>query len=1082
MKKAGVSVLVLFLILFMNIFCVNAVQIYLNGSQIDQIVEQVRIIKGWSTGPIYHFGGTGGTSVNTLDQICFLANYSNHPLVYGKRIISASYIALGPGTETNAGFSSCSNDMIISYQNSNWQNYSACGNLYLKLSPQTEYIICDVEYAPLSGCKNLVFYDYFSTDPNNNPTQWTVTHNPAYQSSIGNSGIWENNKFTLTKAVDNVQASLVPKYTLNSKNWSVEFDFSRKDEVTSDWGMADGIYLNFYGYLLALENIETPPDSGSTPGFVFLRNHASTKKQDNRIADGNTHHALINFDNGHITLKLDNDASNIIDYVIPNINYPNSVLDISASCGVINAKQIIDNFKVYDNTCPAKTCASDYPGLCGGSLADGIGGTLNCSTNCPSGQQCNIESGVCYTPNLGHTCIDTNQTIIKLSSPSLGNGSLFNSTGDYSICFNEIFGYNYSKNIHECNINNTPILYLNSSENGRASLTNTGAFNISVCFGNLTCRTNSYIHNYTNGLVAYYPFNIDANDSSGNNHNGTVNGGANLVTGKSGNAYEFDGLNDYIDIGNIDFTKNYTFSMWIYLTAYPDGSVWRGILTKHDETKNENEINFRFITNSEAQFYDKNPSEFISYNTSEFIPLNQWVYITGIRNNSELSLYFNGIKRKTATVTSSTISSATSSTKIGAQISSQYQGYFAGKIDELKIWNRTLSDQEIIYEYSGTSSSTCNSTEKSILKLNSNTGSLLSNGSYSSSPISVCCWEMTPPIVTVSGNASFQNLLNETITTSNIYDTVWLVVNRSNILGLFTTYTLYQKEGAIWKFFFGDTKVAQFTGYGYANYTFNQTGEYYFNATVSGYSDVYSSYTITVGNKNNKRPTVTITRPKENSTFIVKDGSTSLIRFEQIANDEDDFLDGYWNFDDTNTTRINNCNVIGGNCNINHSYLLAYSGARIVNLTVIENTRPPSEAQSEFDRSRIYVYKEGLNLFMIIDSPNYKLRNLSAGPVTISAASTHVANCSTNFASCNVSAYAALKTCYNITDAEDNVTKLYCYKYAESSSPKFKFNWTIDGLNDPSYPTNATPFVKIFPQGGEHSFGLYVTVNLSASG
>jgi hypothetical protein len=46
------------------------------------------------------------------------------------------------------------------------------------------------------------------------------------------------------------------------------------------------------------------------------------------------------------------------------------------------------------------------------------------------------------------------------------------------------------------------------------------------------------------GLVAYYPFNGNANDESGKEHNGTVEGGARLTTDRHGNinsAYEFDG-------------------------------------------------------------------------------------------------------------------------------------------------------------------------------------------------------------------------------------------------------------------------------------------------------------------------------------------------------------------------------------------------------------------------------------------------------------------------------------------------------------------------------------------------------------
>ena len=54
------------------------------------------------------------------------------------------------------------------------------------------------------------------------------------------------------------------------------------------------------------------------------------------------------------------------------------------------------------------------------------------------------------------------------------------------------------------------------------------------------------------GLVAYYPFNGNANDESGNRNDGIVHG-ATLTTDRNGNAasaYVFDGVDDYIRIGD----------------------------------------------------------------------------------------------------------------------------------------------------------------------------------------------------------------------------------------------------------------------------------------------------------------------------------------------------------------------------------------------------------------------------------------------------------------------------------------------------------------------------------------------------
>ena len=73
-----------------------------------------------------------------------------------------------------------------------------------------------------------------------------------------------------------------------------------------------------------------------------------------------------------------------------------------------------------------------------------------------------------------------------------------------------------------------------------------------------------------NGLVAYYPFNGNANDESGNGNNGNVNGAilTNDRNGNSNKAYAFDGVDDYISVpgsNSISIQTNFSSSVWIYM-------------------------------------------------------------------------------------------------------------------------------------------------------------------------------------------------------------------------------------------------------------------------------------------------------------------------------------------------------------------------------------------------------------------------------------------------------------------------------------------------------------------------------------
>jgi hypothetical protein len=81
------------------------------------------------------------------------------------------------------------------------------------------------------------------------------------------------------------------------------------------------------------------------------------------------------------------------------------------------------------------------------------------------------------------------------------------------------------------------------------------------------------------GLVAYYPFNGNANDQSGNGNHGTVFE-ATLTTDRFGNdnsAYSFDGVNDYISVndtpelsGGSPLVK--TVSIWFKTNETPEGN------------------------------------------------------------------------------------------------------------------------------------------------------------------------------------------------------------------------------------------------------------------------------------------------------------------------------------------------------------------------------------------------------------------------------------------------------------------------------------------------------------------------------
>ena len=73
------------------------------------------------------------------------------------------------------------------------------------------------------------------------------------------------------------------------------------------------------------------------------------------------------------------------------------------------------------------------------------------------------------------------------------------------------------------------------------------------------------------------------------------------------------------------------------------------------------------------------------------LPINTWTHLAVTYNGSTLTLYRNGVAVATSTV-SGTLSPTTGTLQIGA---SQFGEYFKGLIDEVRIYNRALSDTEI---------------------------------------------------------------------------------------------------------------------------------------------------------------------------------------------------------------------------------------------------------------------------------------------------------------------------------------------------------------------------------------------------
>ncbi|MBF0103148.1 MAG: LamG domain-containing protein, partial [Desulfobacterales bacterium] len=206
----------------------------------------------------------------------------------------------------------------------------------------------------------------------------------------------------------------------------------------------------------------------------------------------------------------------------------------------------------------------------------------------------------------------------------------------------------------------------------------------------------------TDGLVAYYPFNGNANDESGNGNNGTVNG-ATLTTDRNGNAnsaFSFNGSGNIISIDSnpsLNPTSSLTLVCWVYPLMYNTNGT--GIITKNDQYilginwpqgGNTQELNLWLYKQGWSLY------------ALGKVPLNSWSYVAAVYNGNTASLYINGMLIGThngtlitgTQTTASQINTTTNKLIIGTGNASTSQ-YFKGTIDNIRIYNRALSESEI---------------------------------------------------------------------------------------------------------------------------------------------------------------------------------------------------------------------------------------------------------------------------------------------------------------------------------------------------------------------------------------------------
>lgn len=218
----------------------------------------------------------------------------------------------------------------------------------------------------------------------------------------------------------------------------------------------------------------------------------------------------------------------------------------------------------------------------------------------------------------------------------------------------------------------------------------------------------------SNGLVGWWPFNGNANDESGNGNNGTVNGASFSPDrfNNSGAACNLDNqAGDNIAIPSINFGNDFTISIWFKLNNYNQVQA-SSFFSQYDGNMG---IELNYTVNPSILLYsligpEADPTKRMYSLFS--VGLGNWNHLVWIKsgNFSEFTLNGNSIYQQ------SNLSNVTINNGIAYFGKAQWGGNeLFGLIDDIGIWNRALTQQEIIDLFNGSSA---NAAERNLTTLN----------------------------------------------------------------------------------------------------------------------------------------------------------------------------------------------------------------------------------------------------------------------------------------------------------------------------------------------------------------------------
>ncbi len=229
------------------------------------------------------------------------------------------------------------------------------------------------------------------------------------------------------------------------------------------------------------------------------------------------------------------------------------------------------------------------------------------------------------------------------------------------------------------------------------------------------------------GLVGFWNGDSAANDTAGTNH-GVLFGGASVTNaGLVGNAFTFDGTNSYVQIADNAALRptNLTIEAWVRFSGLDSaGTAGAGqqyiIFKENTRTATQgyfegyNLLKVRDITGDKFAFIvSLSDTQSVELDSSTLISTGVWYHVAGVRGTNFAQLYVNGLLQQQSSVTF-TQSYGAFPLLFGTSGQTNWDRKLKGSLDEVSLYNRALSSNEIVNIFNAGANGKCRAPSISI--------------------------------------------------------------------------------------------------------------------------------------------------------------------------------------------------------------------------------------------------------------------------------------------------------------------------------------------------------------------------------